>query len=190
MSGNRIFAGIFVLAVVAVCIAIVPLAAQLGLLFLYIEPNPRHLPPVLMGEAVGWAVIGLLTGAFTVTLAESLVWQYRDTVWTQYRGLILGSVVALIVGVALGIAFAIPQMHSVDGQAMTSRQLAILAGGTAAGIATVAGIIAGTTLRRFVVGLYRLPEKDRSSRLTFNDEDATGAHRRVVERSSHAGKHP
>ena len=183
MSGNKLVAGLFVFAVVAVCIAIVPVAAQLGLLWLYIEPNPRHMPPVLMGEAVGWGVIGLLTGTAVVIIAESVFWQGYRNFWAKYRGLVIGAIISLVAGVALGIFFAIIQMDSVDGQAMETRQLAALAGATTSGLTTLAGIVCGAVLRRYVVGLYRLPDSHQPSRITFNDEDATGAARRVTERS-------
>ena len=182
MNDHKLVAGLFVLAVVAICIAVVPIAAQLSLLWLYIEPNPRHLPPVLTGEAVGWGIIGILAGAGVVIVTESMVWQYEGSFWTKYRGLITGAVIAMVTGVALGIFFAIIQMNSVDGQAMETKPLAALAGATAGGLSTIAGIIAGTLLRRYVVGLYRLPESG-PSRITFNDEDATGARRSLRERS-------
>jgi len=182
LNDNKLVAGLFVLAVVAICIAVVPIAAQLGLLWLYIEPNPRHLPPVLTGEAVGWGVIGILTGAGVVIISESLFWQSGRSVMEKYRGLIIGAIISLVAGIVLGIFFAIIQMDSVDGQAMETRLLAALAGATAAGLSTIAGIIAGTVLRRYVVGLYRLPESE-PSRLTFNDADATGAPRSAQERS-------
>ena len=190
MSEHKLVAGLFVLAIVAICIAVVPIAAQVSLLWLYIEPNPRHLPPVLTGEAVGWGIIGLLTGAGVVIIVESLMWQQNLTLWTKYRGLIIGGAISLVAGVALGIFFAIIQMDSVDGQAMETRTLAALAGATASGMSVVAGIIAGTVLRRYVIGLYRLPAADQPSRITFNDEDATGARRSAAERRGHAGEHP
>jgi len=182
LNDNKLVAGLFVLAVVAICIAVVPIAAQLGLLWLYIEPNPRHLPPVLTGEAVGWGVIGIMTGAGVVIISESLFWQGSRSVLEKYRGLIIGAIISLVAAMALGIFFAIIQMDSVDGQAMETRPLAALAGATAAGLSTIAGIIAGTVLRRYVVGLYRLPGAG-PSRLTFNDEDATGTRRNAQERS-------
>ena len=188
MNGNKLVAGLFVLAVVAICIAAVPIAAQLSLLWLYIEPNPRHLPPVLTGEAVGWGVLGFLTGAAVVIISESLFWQHNRSLWTKYRGLIVGGIIAMIAGGSLGIFFAIVQMDSVDGQAMETTTLASLAGATSSGISVLAGIIAGSVLRRYVVGLYRLPATNQPSRITFNDEDATGA-RRAAERSGHAGEH-
>ena len=183
MNDNKLVAGLFVLAVVAICIAVVPVAAQLGLLWLYIEPNPRPLPPVLTGEAVGWGVIGILTGASVVIITESVFWRDYRSFWTKYRGLITGAVIAVVAGITLGIFFAIIQMDSVDGQAMETTTLAALAGATSAGLSTIAGIIAGTLLRRYVVGLYRLPDTQQPSRITFNDEDATGAGRSLRERS-------
>ena len=190
MNDNRLVGGLFVLAVVAICIAVVPIAAQLSLLWLYIEPNPRHLPPVLTGEAVGWGTIGILTGAAVVIISESLFWQDNRSFGKKYRGLIIGAIVAMIAGITLGIFFAIVQMDSVDGQAMETTTLAVLAGATASGISVVAGLVAGSMLRRYVVGLYRLPVSQQPSRITFNDEDATGGRRSVSERSGHAGEHP
>ena len=174
-SSNRWLATLVTALVVLVCMAAIPLVARLGLLFLYIEPNPRHLPPVLTGEAVGWAIIGMLTGAFVVIITETLVWSGTQGFWDKYRGLVIASIIAIIAGTTLGIFFAIIQMDSVDGQAMTSQSLAVLAGGTAAFLSTIAGIVAGTTLRRYVVSMYRLPDTSPRGRLTFNDEDATGA---------------
>ena len=190
MYDNKLVAGLFVLAVVAICIAVVPVAAQLSLLWLYIEPNPRHMPPVLTGEAVGWGVVGIMTGAAVVIISESLFWHHDRSFWTKYRGLITGTIISMVAGITLGVFFAIIQMDSVDGQAMETKQLAVLAGATASGISTVAGIIAGTILRRYVVGLYKLPDAQQPSRITFNDEDATGARRGAAGRSGHAGEHP
>ncbi|MDE2842567.1 MAG: hypothetical protein OXN21_04195 [Chloroflexota bacterium] len=189
MSDNKALAGLFVLAILGLAIAAVPIAARLSLLWLYIEPNPRHMPPVLTGEAVGWGVIGLLTGAAVVIVSESIFWHHNRSLWTKYRGLIIGAIVSMVAGVTLGIFFAIIQMDSVDGQAMETKQLAALAGATASGICTTAGIFAGTVVRRYVVGLYRLPQADQPSRITFNDEDATGSRRAARERSTHAGEH-
>ena len=190
MNSNRLVEGLFVLAVVAICIAVVPIAAQLSLLWLYIEPNPRHLPPVLTGEAVGWGIIGILTGAAVVIICESIVWQDSRSFWTKYRGLILGAIISMVAGISLGITFAIIQMDSVDGQAMETKQLAALAGATAGGLCTIAGIVGGAVLRRYVINLYRLPDVDRPRGITFNEEDATGTRRAAAERSGHAGEHP
>ena len=190
LSSNRLLAGFFVLAVMAVCIATVPISANLGLLFLYIEPNPRHMPPDLLGEAIGWSIIGLLAGMAIVVVTESLVWHNRQSLWTMYRGIIVGGAIAMVAGIALGVVFAIIQMDSVDGQAMTSRPLAALAGATSAGISVIAGIIGGTVLRRYVLSFYKIPGSDQPSRITFNDEDATGAARAARERRGHAGELP
>ena len=186
MGNNKIVAGIVVLVVIAACIAVIPLSANLGLLFLYIEPNPRHLPPALLGEAIGWSIIGFLSGLIIVVITESFFWESHQTFWLKYRGLVIASIMAMITGIALGVFFAIVQIDSVDGQAMTSRQLAALAGGTAGGVSTVTGIIAGAVLRRFVVTLYRLPNSHQPSRITFNDEDASDVARTASGRSSHA----
>ncbi len=186
-SENRAVRLLLAIAVVGACIATVPLAAYLGLLFLYIEPNPKHMPPDLTGEAVGWAVIGLLTGSIVTVVAESLMWPSSQTFRDKYLGLIIGSVIALVCGATLGAFFAIIQMDSVDGQAMTSRTLAVLAGGTAGFLATIAGIIAGFTLRRFVVSMYRLPGPARSRRPTLDDEAAAGSVQPASDRRGHAG---
>ena len=183
MSGNRVFSTILVLAVLALCVAAVPLAAYVGISFLYIEPNPRHLPPVLTGEAVGWAIIGVLSGAFIVIITESVMWPGGGNFWERHRGLVIAVPVALCVGTVLGLFFATIQMNSVDGQAMTSKQLAVAAGSTTGFIGTVAGIITGACLRRYILSLYRVPSARLSGRLTFNDEDATGTAGQAAGRS-------
>ena len=48
--------GLLAAATAAACIALIPLAAQLGLLILGTAPNLRHPPSDLMGEAVGWSL--------------------------------------------------------------------------------------------------------------------------------------
>ncbi len=184
-SENRILATVLALAVAIGSLIAVPVAAKLGLLVLYIEPNPRHMPPDLMGEAVGWAVIGLLTGIFVVVIAESVIWSLGTGVWDRYRGLILGAIVSLIIGCSLGVSFAIVQMDSVDGQGMTSMKLAVLAGGITSTLGTFAGITAGTVLRRYVLALYRLPGSGDSIM-----RHANGAVQPAPEGSGHAGKYP
>lgn len=183
MSGNKVLSTILVLVVLALCVAAVPLAAYAGLSFLYIEPNPRHLPSVLMGEAVGWAIIGVLSGAFIVIITESVMWPGGRSFREKYRGLVFAVPIALCVGTVLGLFFATIQMNSVDGQAMTSRQLAVLAGSTTGFIGTVAGIVTGAFLRRYILSLYRIPSARMSGRLTFNDEDATGTAGQAAGRS-------
>ena len=185
VSGNRIIGGLLVLAVIAVCIATIPLSAYLGLLFLYIEPNPRHMPPDLMGEAVGWTIIGLMAGAIVVIISDTIVWQGPGGFWDKYKGLALGSGVGLIAGCTLGVVFAIIQMDSVDGQAMTSRQLAAMAGATAGTLGAIAGIITGAVARRYVITLSRLPSTE-----PVMMNHANGAGQAAASRSGHAGKYP
>ena len=67
------------------------------------------------------------------------------------KGIIIASLIAIIGAALLGIALAVMQMDSVDGQAITSVRLAILSGatvGTLGGAAGAAGAIIGTALRR------------------------------------------
>ncbi len=146
-----------VVAVVAACMIVVPVAANLGLLILATDPNPRHPPADLMGEAVGWAIAGVLVGAMVVIITESVVWPGSKGFVAKYKGLILGSAISLVIGACLGLTFAVIQMDSVDGQAITSKSLGVMAGATAGTLGAIAGIIAGTTVRRFVINLYRLP---------------------------------
>ncbi len=159
IKGNPVINLLLALGIVIVCLAAIPLAAKLGLLFLYIEPNPRHMPNDLTGEAVGWAIIGLMTGLMVTVVAETLIWQTQESFWAKYKGLALGSVISLIVGAALGMAFAVTLAGSftVDAQAITSAKLGTLAGGTASVLGAVAGIVAGATLRRYLINLSRLP---------------------------------
>ena len=162
VSANPIINLLLTLGVTALCIAVIYPIHQLALLWLYINPNPRHLPPDLTGEAVGWTVIGLLTGLIITVITETIVWQSPESFWEKYKALLLSGVVSLIIGTTLGIAFAIIQMDSVDGQAMTSRTLAGLGGATAGSLGTLAGIVLGTTLRRYVLSLYRLPGSEQN----------------------------
>lgn len=172
VNGNRLIDGLLTAGVVALCLGAIYPIHQLALRWLYIEPNPRHMPPDLTGEAVGWTIIGLLLATLVVVIAESVVWAGRRSFWERYKGLVIGSIISLLAGGTLGVAFAIIQMDSVDGQAMTSRELATLAGATAGTLGALAGIIAGTTLRRYLVRMYRMPESQPGNRLAFNNEDA------------------
>ena len=158
ITGNRVGDGLLALATVAAAVIAMPLAANLGLLWLYSEPNPRHLPPVLMEEAIGWAIIGLGAGAIPVVIGETVAWTGSRGIWERYKGLLVGGGSGLVIGATLGIFFAIIQMPSIDGQAMESRGLAVLAGGTAGLLGAMAGIGAGAILRRYILTLYRLPE--------------------------------
>ena len=166
ITGNRAADGLLMLGLILCCAAAVPLAANLGLLWLYLEPNPRHLPPDLIEEAIGWAVIGLGAGIIPVVIAETLVWQTPEGFWEQYKGLVIGGILGVIIGPLLGIVFAITQMPSIDGQAMETPQLAALAGGTAGFLGAIAGSIGGAILRRYIVALYHIPDRDRHRRLS------------------------
>lgn len=196
ITGNRAVDGLLVLALVAACLIAIPLAANLGLLWLYIEPNPRHLPPDLIEESIGWAIIGLGAGIIPVVIAETVVWQTAEGFWEQYKGLVIGAILGIIIGSILGIVFAITQMPSIDGQAMETRPLAALAGGTAGILGALAGILAGAVLRRYILSLYRLPDRDhrpRMSRLAPQNgggNTINGAGQPAAGRSSNAGKHP
>ena len=143
--------GLFLLAA---CIAVVPLAANAGLLILGIDPNPRHPPGDLMGEAVGWAVLGLLISAVSTIIGES-VSSVPDpqSFYTRHKGLILGSAVGVALALFFGTNFAYLQMSSVDGQAITSVPLGIMSGATVAFMGAVAGVVMGFILRRAVVAV-------------------------------------
>jgi hypothetical protein len=69
------------------------------------------------------------------------------------RPLIIGSLVGIVIAAFLGMNFAVLQMNSVDGQAITSVNLGIMAGGLVATLGSISGVIGGITLRRTVVGL-------------------------------------
>ena len=193
-SGNRVINGLLALAVVAGGVAAIYPIAKLSLLFLYIEPNPRHMPPDLTGEAVGWTIIGTLTGLIITVILETVIWQSRESFWARYKGLILSSIVSPIAGGALGVAFAVTLARSftVDAQAITSTELGVLAGGTAGILGAVVGITAGAILRRYVLSLYRLPDTGQQqfsldSNSNHNHNDANGAGRPAPSRRRHAG---
>jgi hypothetical protein len=106
-----------------------------------------------MGEAVGWAIVGLLAGAVSVVIAEGFVMQRGERAWAAHWGLIVGSACALFLGAFLGVSLAVLQMDSVDGQAITSTGLGILAGGVVGTLGAVAGIVIGAVLKRVVTAL-------------------------------------
>lgn len=139
--------------IVAAAMVMIYLAARAGLLFLYIAPNPRHPPLDLLGEAVGWAIIGAGAGAISAVIGETVTMMAEGNFFIRHKGLIIGSAVGIVIAIFLGMNFAVLQMDSVDGQAMTSVDLAILAGTVAGVLGCIAGIIIGVTVRRLIVAL-------------------------------------
>ena len=150
---KRIGRGLASLGIVGVCLAMLPAVVQLGLLILATNPNPRHPPSDLMGEAMGWAVIGTLSGALCAVIAESLTLPQGGSLMYRNRPLIIGSLVGIVIAAFLGMNFAVLQMDSVDGQAITSVNLAIMAGALVAILGSISGVISGITVRRTIVGL-------------------------------------
>ena len=145
--------GLVGLSIVVACGAAIPAAALLGILILGIEPNPRHPPADIMGEAVGWAMIGAFLGAVSAIIGEALVMREQGTFFVTNRGLILGSLVGITLAAFFGINLAVLQMDSVDGQAITSVNLGMLAGATVSILGALAGCVFGTVLRRVVAAL-------------------------------------
>lgn len=152
ISLNNLNKSILWIVIVGACIAAVPLAANAGLLILETAPNPRHPPQDLLGEAVGWAVIGLLISAVCTIIGESIA-NVPDprSVFSRHKGLIMGSGVGVILALLIGSNLAFLQMASVDGQAITSVPLGLMSGATVAFIGAVAGVAMGLVLRRAVL---------------------------------------
>jgi hypothetical protein len=144
---------LLLLIIVAAGVVVIYLAARAGLLFLYIDPNPRHPPLDLIGEAVGWAIVGAGAGAISAVIGETVTMLAEGNFFMRHKGLIIGSAVGIVIAIFLGMNFAVLQMDSVDGQAMTSVNLAIVAGATAGVLGCIAGIVIGVTVRRLVVSL-------------------------------------
>ena len=145
--------GLMSLAIVAACLAFIPVAARVGLLILSTAPNPRHPPADVMGEAIGWAIVGAVVGTTSVIIGEAVVMREERGILAAYRGLVLGSVSAITLAAFLGVALAVLQMDSVDGQAITSLKLGVLSGGVVGTLGAVAGIIMGAILKRVVTAL-------------------------------------
>ena len=152
ISLNSLNKSILWIVIVGACIATVPLAANTGLLILETAPNPRHPPQDLLGEAVGWAVIGLLISAVCTIIGESIA-SVPDprSVFSRHKGLILGSGIGVVLALLIGSNLAFLQMASVDGQAITSVPLGLMSGATVAFIGAVAGVVMGFVLRRAVL---------------------------------------
>ena len=105
------------------------------------------------GEAVGWAIIAALVGAVSVIIGESLAMPYKGGFWGAYRALTNSAFLSLILALSLGIALALLEMDSLDGQAITSRNMAIMAGAAVSLVGVASGILAGVVLRRIVIAL-------------------------------------
>ena len=138
--------------IVAAGLAAIPLAAMVGLLILGTEPNPRHPPADVMGAAVGWGIIAALVGALGAIIGE-LAMMGGGNASGAHRGLILGGAAGLAVAIGLGISLAVYEMNTVNGQAITSETLGVLAGATVAVLAAIGGIAVGATLRRVVAAV-------------------------------------
>jgi hypothetical protein len=145
--------GLTSLGIVGVCLAALPAAVQLGLLVLATNPNPRHPPADLLGEAMGWAVIGALSGAVCAVIGESVTMQRSGDFLARNRSLLIGGGIGIVVAGFLGMNFAVLQMDSVDGQAITSVRLGMISGTIVATLGAISGAIIGVTLRRLVIVL-------------------------------------
>lgn len=106
-----------------------------------------------MGEAVGWAIIGALVGDISTIIGEALVMREERAFLVAHKGLILGSIVGITITAFLGINLAVLQMDSVDGQAITSIKLVVLAGAAVSILGAIAGGVIGAVLRRVIVAL-------------------------------------
>ncbi len=145
--------GLLAATIFAACIALIPLAAQLGLLILGTDPNPRHPPSDLMGEAIGWAIVGAGAGLISTVIGEALTTIEERGFFISHRGLIVGAAVGIVIATFLGMNFAVLQMDSVDGQAITSTTLGIMAGTTVGSLGAVAGTVLGVIAKRVLVAL-------------------------------------
>ena len=140
-------------AVLAGCLAVILGAARAGLLILEASPNPRHPPSDLMGEALGMAILVAMLAAAVTAISEGLVTRDEQGPFGTYKGFVLGSVTAVCLGAPLGIALALVQMDSTDGQAITSGPLGIAAGGTVGILGAVAGAVIGAVVKRWVMAV-------------------------------------
>ena len=138
------------MTVVAVCAAVIPLSSTLGLLILGTEPNPRHLPVEVQGAVLGWAISAAFIGLAGVVIGEPLVLEKRHGIFVACKGFIRGGGVGLIIAVFFNVSLAVLHMNTVSGQAITSVGLAVLTGGTVAGLSAMAGAVGGAIISRSI----------------------------------------
>jgi len=98
-------------------------------------------------------MIGAFSGAVSAIIGEALVMREEGGFFVSNRGLILGSLVGITIAAFFGINLAILQMDSVDGQAITSINLGVLAGATVSILGALAGCVIGAVLGRVVGAL-------------------------------------
>jgi hypothetical protein len=135
---------------ISVGVLLIPLAVWLGLQVFGTAPNPRHPPIDLKEEALGWTLVAAFFGLAGAVIAESAMMRERTGFWGQHRGLIVGTVVALVLGCFFAVAMAIITRSSVDGQGITSTQLAVAAGLLVGMVGAVAGVFIGAGSKRIV----------------------------------------
>ncbi len=131
-------------------ILLIPISVWLGLLILGTDPNPRHPPIDLKGEAVGWSLFAAFLGLSSTIIAESITMREQTGFWGQYRGLVIGGLVSVGLGMLVAVPMAILTMDSVDGQGITSTRLAILSGLAVGLVGAVGGATFGAGCKRIV----------------------------------------
>ncbi len=135
-------------------LALIYLAANAGLLILGIEPNPRHPPRDLWEEALGWAhhrrsPRRCLHRSGRIANHEGRTRGF----FISHKGLIIGAAIGWVLALFFSTNLAVLQMPSVDGQAITSVSLGIMAGATVGFLGAVGGIVLGFVLRRSVLAI-------------------------------------
>ena len=136
--------------VVAVCAAVIPLSSTLGLLILGIEPNPRHLPVEVQGAVLGWAIFAAFIGLAGAVIGEPLVMEKNHGVFVACKGFVRGGGAGLIIALFFIVSLAVLHMNTISGQAITSVGLAVLTGGTVAGLSAVSGAVGGAIIGRSI----------------------------------------
>ncbi len=138
------------IVVVVVCSAVIPLSSTLGLLILEIESNPRHLPVEVQGAVLGWAIFAAFIGLAGAVIGEPLVMEKDHGVFVACKGFVRGGGAGLFIAVFLIISLAVLHMNTVSGQAITSVGLAVLTGGTVAGLSATSGAVGGAVIGRSI----------------------------------------